>query len=95
MALTVQTSPFAAHVKDLNSPALKHVAITPHATDFLDTPVRRIWVGTGGNLILVDGAGTPLEYKNLPDGTWLGDFVAVVAVRPGSGTSAADLVGMV
>lgn len=95
MAASAQTSPFAAHVKDLNSPALKHVAITPHVSDFLDTPVRRIWVGTGGNLILIDVTGTALEYKNIPSGVWLGDFSGIFAVRPGSGTSAADLVGLV
>lgn len=76
-------------------PPLKKVAITPSDSADLTTPVRAIWVGTGGNLCTIgvnDADGESVIEKNIPDGTLIVGYVRRVKA---TGTTAGDLVGYV
>ena len=53
---------------------------------------RAIYVGTGGDIALVDAAGNAVTFKAVPQGSVLP--VRARAVRV-AGTTAADLVGLV
>lgn len=59
--------------------------------NFTDGKISRgLWVGTGGDITVLTSGGETVEFKNVPDGTFLG-FVAIRRVV--SVTDAADLVG--
>lgn len=72
-------------------PARAPFAVSPHDTNALPNVPKRLFIGTGGNVILrgVDGAADVI-YKNVANGVYLN-------VRPqyvrATGTTAADIVG--
>lgn len=83
---------FRGFIDSFNAPARRHVAITPSDADELAYTVRRIYVGTGGDIALVDGEGNQVTYKNVTSGSYIGDCVyKQVKV---TGTTATDLVGI-
>lgn len=88
------TDPFASHASDLTSPGRALVTITPSDAAELPTVVRAVWVGVGGDLVVVpiDGGG-PFTIRNVPTGSLI-DFVRIAAVRA-TGTTATSLIGVV
>ena len=73
------------------TPAVGLVAITPNDSADLATQVRMIYVGTGGDVSVIDTLGTTVVHKNVLGGTYLGPFW--VARVKATGTTAADMVG--
>ena len=86
------TDKFGAYATTLDAPARSAFAIVPHATDELAEVTRALYVGTGGDIALVDAAGNAVTFKAVPQGSVLP--VRARAVRV-AGTTAADLVGLV
>ena len=67
------------------------VAIVPADGADLATAVRRIWVGTTGDLAVVTVGGSTATFKNVP----VGLFAAVRVARVlATGTTASNLVGV-
>lgn len=82
---------FATYGGALDSPALKHFAITPHNSNDEANNFRAIYVGTGGNLVIVTEDGTAVTYKNAASGS----VIPVRGKRVNStNTTATDLVGL-
>ena len=83
------TDPFV--IDSLDSPARAPFAIVPSDTLPLSPVPKRLYVGTGGHVVLrgMDGAAD-VTYRNVASGVYLN-------VRPGfvraTGTTAADLIG--
>lgn len=72
------------------SPTAHHFAITPDNDNDLEAVTRSIWIGTGGDLVVVDINDHEVTFKNVPSGTEKqGRFKQVRA----TGTTAGDLVG--
>lgn len=71
-------------------PALQTFAVTPSDTDDLKVVCRRFFVGTGGDVSLVDTAGNTLVHKNVPSGSYIGD--AYFSKVKQTGTSALDII---
>lgn len=88
----VATDRFALRSAAPEGPAEVAFAISPHATDELAEVTRAIYVGTGGDLALIDSAGNAVTFRAVPAGSVLP--VRARAVRI-TGTTAADLVGLV
>ena len=67
-------------------------AITPDDdVDLLQVP-RAVWVGTGGDLVIIGPAGSSaVTLANVPDGTLL----PISPTRITEATTASDLVGIV
>lgn len=82
---------FSSQNSGLTSPIESGFAITPHDTNDLAFMTRQIFVGTGGNLVVMLKGGDTLTLKNLPNA-----FVLDARVRKvlSTGTTAADLVGL-
>lgn len=78
---------------DSTRPALGMVAITTSDTVEQTRLLRQIYVGTGGDVSLVDSEGTTTTHKNVSSGAYIGPFL-VVKVRT-TATTAADMVGYV
>jgi hypothetical protein len=61
-----------AVIDELSKPAELHAAITPSdSTNFTRGVCRGIWVGTGGDISIVDKHGNTAVWKNVPNGTLL------------------------
>lgn len=82
---------FSSFAPGLEAPASRYFAITPsNSTDF-DYNTRAIYVGSSGNLVAVDDAGTTCTFSNVPAGT----ILPIRAKRVNStNTTASNLVGM-
>lgn len=65
--------------------------IDDDAADSLPQPCRRIYIGTGGDLSVVTPGGNVVDFKNLPDGSFIEGPIAQIRA---TGTDAADLVVM-
>lgn len=66
-------------------------SITPSDSTNFTNVARAIYVGTGGNVVLVTQMGTVLTFANVPAGTTLG----VRAKRVNStSTTASNLIGL-
>lgn len=87
------TNPFTQFGTSPIGPALRTKAITPSDTDDLPFVSRRIYVGTGGDVVTIDAEGNTVTHKNAPSGSYLGD--AFFARVKATGTTAADLVAYV
>ncbi|MEY4722116.1 MAG: hypothetical protein RIQ46_1841 [Pseudomonadota bacterium] len=75
-----------------SSPARACFAVTPSDSGELAVVTKALYVGTGGDLVIMPVDGTdPVTFRNLPDGGMLD--VRVRAVRA-TGTTATDLVGL-
>lgn len=85
-------NPFTAFGTSPIGPALRTQAITPSDTVDLPYVARRIYVGTGGDVVTVDTEGNTITHKNVPSGSYIGDayFTRVKAV-----STAADMVAYV
>lgn len=66
------------------------VAITPHDTDEVG-PFRGIYVGSAGDLVVINGAGTAVTFKSVPVGTIIPVFCRIIK---STGTTASQLVGL-
>lgn len=72
--------------KERSTPAVQHVTAT---LDAAFDPPKAVFVGTGGNISMVDQYGATKVWKNIPNGS-------IVPFRPqlinSSGTTAADML---
>ncbi|WP_334174990.1 hypothetical protein, partial [Pseudoxanthobacter sp.] len=59
----VATDRFATHSASLEAPARSAFVIVPHATSELAEVTRGLYVGTGGDIALVDAAGNAVTFK--------------------------------
>lgn len=84
--------PFGDEVNSLGM-ALYMFNLTPSDSAGLGDSVRQIYVGTGGDVSLVDARGNTVIHKNASAGTYLGPF-NVVKVNS-TGTTATNLIGYV
>lgn len=68
----------------------RYKSVTPHDSNALPSgECIAIYVGTGGDVVLVDVDGDPCTFKNVPSGgTILGQTLVVMA----TGTTATDIV---
>ena len=71
--------------------ATQGIAVTPNDTQDLSGLVRSLWVGTGGDLVVIfaDG-GSSVTLKNVPSGTLMPIQVKRVMVA----TTATDIVAL-
>lgn len=81
-----------------DAPADLGAAVAPNDDTDLTTHTRGLWVGTGGDLVVIfaadksaSGAGTAVTIANVPDGTLLP--VRVRRVKD-TGTDADDIVAL-
>lgn len=82
---------FAAHAPSAQGPATRFFAVTPSDTGDLPELVRGLYVGTGGDVVAVDGTGAVTTFRAVPTGTVLP--IRAAAIR--TATTAANLVGLV
>lgn len=64
--------------------------ITPHDTNTVEK-TRGLYVGTGGDITVVNLQGNSVVFANVPDGTILP--IRITAVKA-TGTTASDIVGL-
>lgn len=84
--------PFSNFADNPAAPALSCFEIAPADAADLPSVTKALYVGTGGDIVLRPaGNDTDVVFRNVPSGFVLA--VRVSAVR-GSGTSAADIVGL-
>ncbi|HMP57159.1 MAG TPA: hypothetical protein PKD92_11375, partial [Novosphingobium sp.] len=80
---------FASFVDSPMAPAASCFAVTPSDTQDLPQVTKAIYVGTGGDVVLLPVRATaPVTFRNVPAGAVLD--VRVRAIRT-SGTTAADI----
>jgi hypothetical protein len=77
--------------RDATSSPADWFAITPDDDTDLTQSVRAIWVGTGGDLVLMGADGNSETFKNVQSGYL---FVASPARVLATATTAEDLVGL-
>lgn len=73
------------------SPAAELVSITKSDSTVYSPYIRAIYVGTSGDITVVDAGGTSVLFKAVPQGVVLGPFA--VSKVMSTGTGAADMVG--
>lgn len=73
-----------------SGPANGLVAISPNDSADAAYKVRQIYVGTAGDVRVMQG-GVAVTFKNVPAGATLGPFLVDKVMA--TGTTAADLVG--
>ena len=79
--------PYGSH----DAPASDGFAVTPHDSTNFTNNARALFVGVGGDVVVVTPAGTALTFKNVPDGT----ILPVAAKRVNStSTTATDIIGL-
>jgi len=82
---------YSSHGSALDSPGIRHYAITPHASTDEAIAFRAIWVGVAGNVVVVAMDGTAVTYK----GCAAGSIIPMRGRRVNAtNTTATDLVGM-
>lgn len=75
-----------------DAPGIKGAAVTPHdSTDDPAGPFRAVYVGSTGNVSVVNMDGTAVSYANCPTGFIIPQWVKRVN---STGTSASSLVGI-
>ena len=75
------------------APGMRHVAITPHASNNIDGEnlARAIYVGVGGDIAIVDAFDDAVVYKAVPQGAVL----PMACKRVNAiGTTATNMVAM-
>jgi len=84
--------PFSHSVASTISPAESCIAITPDDTLLLPVATKAIYVGEGGDVVLVAvGDDLPVTFRNVGSGAILD--VRAKAIKA-TGTTAADMVGL-
>lgn len=72
-------------------PGARHYAVTPHDSTDFTASFRALYIGTGGDVVIVDMNSTAVTYKNVPAGT-------VIPMRGrrvnSTSTTATDIVGI-
>lgn len=85
------TDTFASHQPGLNAPAGGAFAVTPHDTNDLTTSPRALYVGNGGDVVVVMNNDTELTFKNVGSGS-------ILPIRPAkvkaTSTTATDIIGL-
>ena len=82
---------FSSNATGLSSPGYEHFAITPHDSNNEATNFRGVYVGVGGDVVIVSQAGTAVTYKNAASGS----VIPMRGKRVNStSTTATNLVGM-
>lgn len=78
---------------NLNSdgPAQRHAAVTTSDTVDLPEVARALYVGTGGDIVVVTRDGVAVTYKNFPSGGYLSTNVRRVNATT---TTATDIVAL-
>lgn len=75
----------------ITAPAFDHFAITPSDSTNFNVYARGIYVGVGGDVVVVSPGGNAVTYKNVPTGA----ILPVVALRVNStNTTATNMVGL-
>lgn len=81
----------ATAVGDFSYPAKHWATVVPSDSAVLPKVARALWVGTGGDVAVVDEDGTSATFKNIASGS-------LVPIRPvqvkSTGTTAADIVAL-
>lgn len=73
------------------SPASNFAAVTPSDSVNLTYFTRALYVGTGGNVVVVSPSGTAVTFSNVPDGA----ILPVKAMRVNStNTTASNIVAL-
>lgn len=89
----METDFFAGAANSLTSPAEDCFVITPSDTENLAQATKAIFIGQGGDVRLLPLRGTqPVTFVNLAPGSLLDVRTRQVLA---TGTSAADLIGLV
>ena len=77
----------------MESPLRNLFAVTPHDTTLFTNPTRGLWVGVGGDIVILaagDEGGSSVLLKNVASGTML----PIQAIRVDStNTTASSIVG--
>lgn len=76
--------------KDMTTPPEGAFDVTTHNTNEQPFVMRRLYVGTGGNVRVGYKDGSTVTYKNVPDGSYIGGRIKRVYT---TGTTASDLIG--
>jgi hypothetical protein len=72
--------------------ALNFEAVTPHNATFLPGgECSALYIGTGGDVTMLNAAGNPILFKNVPSGSFLDCQTTRVNA---SGTTATDIVAL-
>ena len=87
----VATDNFLLNSKGLASPYTQAVAIVPHNTTELGYITRAIYVGVGGDIVLITADDDTVTFTGVVTGTVLPIRVKVVKA---TGTTATNLVAM-
>lgn len=78
--------------RDISAPGEEAFAITPSDGVDLATLPRYLYVGTGGDVVVVTKSGATVAFRSVPTG----GYVLVRAVRVlSNGTTASNIVGIV
>ncbi|AEQ53117.1 spike base protein, RCAP_Rcc01079 family [Pelagibacterium halotolerans] len=83
---------FANHASSLDSPAHNGFAITPDDGASLPETTRALYVGTGGDIVVVLAGGAEITFANVAAGTLLPLRASMVLA---TGTTAAAIVGLI
>lgn len=82
---------FAGFTTGIDSPGRRYYAITPHASNNEQISFRSIWVGVGGDVVVVSEDDDVVTFKNAGSGS----VIPVRGKRVNAvGTSATNLVGI-
>lgn len=78
--------------RELSAPASNHFAITPHDSTNFTEECRGIYVGVGGDIVVVTQNDDAVTYKNAQSGS----IIPIRAKRVNStSTTATNLVGLI
>ena len=90
MVLTANEVP-KFNANTLTAPAFDHFAITTSDTVNFNLYTRAIYVGVGGDVVIISPGGNAVTYKNVPTGA----ILPVVALRiNATSTTTTNMVGM-
>lgn len=67
------------------------VAVVPSDSVNLTTRAVALFIGTGGDVVILNKAGNPITFKNVPDGSYLDCQTNRVNA---TGTTATDIVAL-
>lgn len=84
-------NPHAYKAESPDTPARRLEAITPHDVNELAYVTRGLYVGTAGNVSVVDVTGNTVTIPNVPAGAILPICIKQVRL---TGTTASNMVGL-
>lgn len=83
---------FEGYARSNQGPAADAFAVSPHDTNDLGTPARALYIGGGGDVVILTQVGTEITFANIPTGTLLP--INCTRVKS-TGTNATNIVGLV